>query len=54
MSIVAGVIGLAVALGLPEFLAVVAVVWAISTLITNAVESGVRRGNEKERGPWDW
>jgi hypothetical protein len=48
MTILAGVIGLAVALGLPGFLACVAVVWAISTLISNAVESGVRRGRKDD------
>jgi len=48
MDIVFGLLGLAVALGLPGFLAFLAVVWAISSLISGAVESGVRRGNRRD------
>lgn len=54
MDFIFGLLGLAIGLGLPGFLGFLAVVWAISSLISGAVESGVRRGNREERGPWDW
>jgi len=46
MTVLAGVIGLAVALGLPGFLGFLALVWAVWSLLASAVESGVRRGRQ--------